>query len=241
MLVAIATYNERENLPDLVTQIFAVVPEANILVIDDGSPDGTGEWCQGHAALDSRLSCLQRGAKLGLGTAAVAGINHAIDKRYDILVNLDADHSHQPKEIPALVRLITHGDKMGQHVDVAVGSRYIEGGSIHGWPLSRRITSRVVNGMARMAFRLPVKDCSGSFRAYRVSTLAEMDVSTIDSKGYSFYEEILWRLRMAGARFAEVPIAFHERAHGETKVNFREITGSVQQLARLGLKAIRGK
>lgn len=239
VLIAIATYNERNNLPSLLTHIFAVMPEAHVLVVDDGSPDGTGEWCEGHGAIDERLSCLQRGAKLGLGTAAIAGMQHAIDQRYDIVVNLDADHSHDPKHIPDLVRMVVEG-KDDKHIDVAVGSRYVPGGSIHGWPVSRRVTSSLVNGLARMMFRLPVKDCSGSFRAYRVSKLQEMGLQTIESKGYSFYEEVLWRLRKAGATFAELPIAFREREEGETKVDMKEIRGSVSQLVRLGTRAMFG-
>jgi len=241
VLIAVATYNERENLPRLVEQIFAAMPESNVLVVDDGSPDGTGEWCEGQAALDSRLTCMQRGAKLGLGTAAIAGLQHAIDHRFDIVVNLDADHSHDPSVIPDLVRLITDGDEQGQQVDVAVGSRYVEGGTIVGWPTSRRITSRLVNGMARWAFRLPVRDCSGSFRAYRVTTLETMGLENVDSKGYSFYEEILWRLRGAGARFAEVPIEFREREKGVTKVTAGEIVGSITQLAKLSAGAVFGR
>lgn len=241
VLIAVATYNERENLPRLVEKIFAAMPQAHVVVVDDGSPDGTGEWCEGESALDPRLRCIQRGAKLGLGTAAVLGMQVALDERYDILVNLDADHSHDPQSIPDLVRLITHGDKLGQRVDVAVGSRYVEGGAIHGWPLSRRFTSRMVNGMARLMFRLPVRDCSGSFRAYRVATLAQMGLFNIRSSGYSFYEEVLWRLRVAGARFAEIPITFSERELGQTKVNFGEIVGSMTQLVKLGAGAIFGK
>lgn len=241
VLIAVATYNERENLPRLVERIFQAMPESHLLVVDDGSPDGTGEWCEGHAALDSRLRCLQRGAKLGLGTAAVTGLQYAMDHRYDIVVNLDADHSHDPDVIPDLVRLITDGDKQGQRVDVAVGSRYVEGGSIVGWPTSRRITSKLVNGVARWAFRLPVHDCSGSFRAYRVATLEKMGLLSVDSKGYSFYEEILWRLRTVGARFAEVPIEFREREKGVTKVTAREVVGSIAQLARLSAGAILGR
>lgn len=241
VLIAVATYNERENLPPLVELIFEAMPQSHLLVIDDGSPDGTGEWCEGQAALDSRLICLQRGAKLGLGTAAIAGLQHAIDHRYDIVVNLDADHSHDPRVIPELVRLVTDGDEQGQLVDVAVGSRYVEGGSIVGWPNSRRIASRLVNGMARLTFRLPVHDCSGSFRAYRVATLEKMGLVNVHSKGYSFYEEILWRLRRVGARFAEVPIEFREREKGVTKVTAGEVIGSITQLAKLGAGAIVGR
>ncbi len=237
VLVAVATYNERENLPGLVDAIFKAVPGAHLLVVDDASPDGTGAWCEETASAEPRLRCLHRPAKLGLGTAAIAGMQIAMDQQYDVLVNLDADHSHPPDTIPELVDLVLHGDSLGGRVDVAVGSRYVPGGKIQGWSFARRIASRIVNGMARWMFGLPVYDCSGSFRAYRVGLLAEMGLSSIQSRGYSFYEEVLWRLRVAGARFAEVPITFSERRSGKTKVDFREVVDSVTQLVRLGLGA----
>ena len=173
-LVSIATYNERENLPRLVPAILQAVPDATILVVDDNSPDGTGVWCDEFAKSDSRLVCMHRAGKLGLGTAAIAGINYAIENEFDLLVNLDADFSHPPAIIPDLInQLVETG------ADVAIGSRYMPGGNIQGWPWRRKVSSRMVNWLARKGLGLNVSDCSGSFRCYSVAALEEMDVSQL--------------------------------------------------------------
>ena len=232
-LIAVATYNEIENLPRLVDEIIGTVPHADLLVIDDNSPDGTGAWCDEKRAADPRIHCLHRTGKLGLGTAIVAGMKYAIEHGYELLVNLDADFSHDPAAIP---KLLAEMDTPDGPADVAIGSRYIAGGRIEGWPWRRHVMSRAVNRYSRLMLQLPVSDCSGSFRCYRVARLAEMDLDRIISRGYSFFEEILWRLARRGCRMVEVPITFAERKHGRSKINFREAISAIGTITKLGFR-----
>lgn len=226
VLIGISTYNEIENLPTLVQQLDEAMPSAHILIVDDNSPDGTGDWSEQQANQRDDFHCIQRQGKLGLGTATIATLQYAIDNGYEFVVNMDADLSHPPKHLPELCAV-------AKNVDVAVGSRYVAGGGIVGWPLHRRIMSRCVNAYARLALGLPTKDCSGSFRCYRVSKLREISLDRIRSKGYSFFEEILWHLRHAGARFQEVPITFQDREKGKSKINLREALNALRIIASL--------
>lgn len=228
LLITIATYNEQENLPRLVGAIWQAVPQADILVIDDNSPDGTGQWCDEKAALEPRLKCLHRPGKLGLGTATVAGMKYAIDQGYDLALNMDADFSHHPRYLPALLAAM-------DNTDVAIGSRYCPGGSTEGWPAERKFMSWAVNTYARTLLGLTPRDTSGAFRCYRVSVLARLDFAAIKSRGYSFQEEILWRLKRLGARMAEVPITFADRERGQSKINKHEAFSALTVIFRLGL------
>ena len=196
-LVTVATYNEMENLPRLVEEILRYAPQADILVIDDNSPDGTGGWCDRRRADEPRIACLHRSGKLGLGTAIIAGMKYAIERGYRYVLNMDADFSHQPKYLPALLAGMEPPD--GPPVDVMIGSRYVPGGGIEGWPLKRQLMSRAVNLYARLLLGLRPKDCSGAFRCYRTAVLAKLDFDAVRSRGYSFQEEILWRLKRLGA------------------------------------------
>ena len=244
-LVFVATYNEIENLPTLVEQIFEHAPNVDILVIDDSSPDGTGPWCDRKAAEDSRISCLHRPHKMGLGTATLAGLQHAVDASYDYTINLDADLSHPPKHIPEMLakmeervrptRDSTRGPTRGPAPDVVIGSRYVQGGGIEGWPVARHIMSRMVNSFARLLMGLKVRDCSGSYRCYRVSKLAELNLDEFRSRGYSVLEELLWRLRRVGAHFDEIPIVFVDRQAGASKINKKEAFAAFWLILRLGL------
>jgi dolichol-phosphate mannosyltransferase len=225
-LVALATYNEIENLPSLADEILRVLPDADVLVVDDNSPDGTGRWCEAKAASESRVRCIQRAGKLGLGSATIAAIQYAIDHAYEILVTLDADWSHDPANLQKLVEAL-------ERADVAIGSRYCEGGAIEGWQVHRRLMSRWMNALTRTMLRLPVRDASGAFRAYRVAILAKIDVTNIRAQGYAYVEEILWLLDRAGASFAEVPITFHERRAGRSKIDASEAVGKLSTLLRL--------
>jgi dolichol-phosphate mannosyltransferase len=229
LLVTVATYNELENLPDLLAAIFAEVPQADVLVIDDNSPDGTGRWCDEQAECDHRIHCLHRSGKLGLGTATIAGMRYAIEHRYDYLLNLDADFSHHPRYIPALLAAM-------ETCDVAIGSRYVAGGGVKDWPLLRRLMSWGVNTYARLFLGLRPRDCSGAYRCFRVALLERLDFDAILSRGYSFQEEILWRLKRVGARFKEVPIVFADRERGVSKINGREAVNALAIIFRLGLK-----
>jgi dolichol-phosphate mannosyltransferase len=228
LLITVATYNEIENLPPLLDAIWQFVPDANVLVIDDNSPDGTGRWCDEKAAAEPRLHCLHRPGKLGLGTATIAGMQHAVTQAYDYVLNMDADFSHHPRYLPSLVAAM-------ENADVAIGSRYCSGGGTEGWPAQRKLMSWAVNTYARTALGLAPRDTSGAFRCYRVALLAQLDFSKIKSRGYSFQEEILWRLKRHGARMVEVPIVFADREHGQSKINRQEAFAALHVIFRLGI------
>lgn len=228
-LVSIATYNELENLPSLVEEIFAVAPRVDILVIDDNSPDGTGRWCDERIKQDSRLHVLHRSGKLGLGAAIVAGMKYAIEQDYHLLLNLDADFSHHPRYIPGLLAGMTDADVM-------IGSRYVTGGGVKNWPLRRKFMSWGVNTYARLLLGLRPRDCSGAFRCFRVELLKRLDFNAIRSRGYSFQEEILWHLKRLGARFDETPIVFADREKGLSKINGQEAVAALRIIFRLGIK-----
>src|SRR5208282_17988 len=208
-LIMIATYNEIENLPPLVEEILRTVPDAEILVIDDNSPDGTGNWCDAQAAVHPRIHCLHRARKLGLGTATIAGMRFGVEHGYRFLINMDADFSHHPRYLP---NLLSGMDAPGAPaVDCMIGSRYIPGGGIEGWPWKRYVMSWGINLLSRWLLGLKPRDCSGAFRCYRTELLARIGFERIRSQGYSIQEEILWRLKRSGARFGETPIVFADR------------------------------
>jgi dolichol-phosphate mannosyltransferase len=227
-LITIATYNEIENLPPLVEAVWQVAPQADVLIIDDNSPDGTGRWCDEKAAVEPRLKCLHRPGKLGLGTATIAGMQYAIEHGYDYVLNMDADFSHHPRYIPAILAAMATAD-------VAIGSRYCPGGGTQGWPLTRRLMSWAVNTYARCLLGLSPRDTSGAFRCYRVSVLKKLDFAAIQSRGYSFQEEILWRLKRLGARMRETPILFADRERGQSKINRQEALAALWIIFRLGI------
>ena len=231
-LITIATYNEIENLPRLVSELFQETDrfaaqkgfEFDILVIDDNSPDGTGRWCDEQGAEFPRLKCLHRSGKNGLGTAVMEAMQYAIRNGYDRMINMDADFSHHPKYIEALAS----GTE-----DVVVGSRYIPGGGIVGWPFIRHVMSRSINAFGRTLLGLKVHDISGAFRNYRAETLQKLDFSRCQSRGYSFMEEVLWRLKLVGATMSEVPIIFEDRVRGKSKISLKESITSVRTLMAL--------
>ncbi|MBN1911208.1 MAG: polyprenol monophosphomannose synthase [Pirellulales bacterium] len=235
-LVTVATYNEIENLPSLVDAIFEQLPEADLLVIDDNSPDGTGQWCDARATEDPRVHCLHREGKLGLGTATIAGMRWGIERGYRYVLNMDADFSHHPRYLPAMVAGMN--PEGGPAVDVMIGSRYVPGGGVEGWPLKRRLMSRAVNLYARCLLGISPKDCSGAYRCHRTETLARLDFDAVRSRGYSFQEEILWHLKRAGARFGETPIIFTDRQRGASKINLREAFGALGIIFLLGLRRV---
>jgi len=232
-LITVATYNERENLPLLVEAVFEQLPAAEMLVVDDGSPDGTGQWCDEYSRTDPRLRCLHRSGKLGLGTAIVAAMRYAVEHDYEYMLNMDADFSHHPRYLPAIIAAMDPPDALP--ADVVIGSRYVPGGGVEGWPLKRRLMSAAVNLYARTLLGLRPRDCSGGYRCYRVALLRRLDADSIISRGYSFQEEVLWRLKRLGARFREVPILFADRRLGTSKINGREAWAALWILFRLGI------
>ena len=237
-LVVVATYNEIENLPPLVDEIFRYLPAANLLVVDDNSPDGTGGWCDARAAEDPRLHCMHRAGKLGLGTAVIAAMKLALANGYRYVLTMDADFSHPPKCLPAMVAGM---DPVGgPAVDVMIGSRYIPGGGVEGWPLKRHFMSRGVNFYARWLLGLKPKDCSGNYRCYRTEILAQLDFDRIRSRGYSLQEEMLWCLKRVGARFGETPIVFIERQRGQSKINLKEAANALRIIFSLGVRGLFG-
>jgi dolichol-phosphate mannosyltransferase len=235
VLVLVCTYNERENLGLLVPEIRRVLPQADLMVIDDGSPDGTGQAATQLAQADSHLRVLHRDGKKGLGSAIVAGFEEAIAQGYEYVMSMDADFSHDPQYLPALL------DGM-QRADITIGSRYVPGGGIQGWGLGRHFMSRAINWYARAMLGLTTRDNSGGFRCYRVSALAQLDFAGLHSRGFAFQEEILYRLWCAGCRLEETPIEFHDRRYGASKMNWRESAAALWIIWRLRLENLqRGK
>jgi dolichol-phosphate mannosyltransferase len=229
ILVSLATYNEAGNLVPLVEEIHRQVPTADVLVIDDNSPDGTGKLADELAGKDSRVHVLHRPGKLGLGTATLAAMNYAMEHGYDYLQNMDADFSHPPRYLPGILAGMSK-------YDVMIGSRYTKGGGTQNWPLARRVISQTVNMLVRFLFRMPVKDASGAYRCYRVSKLREAHLERTRSRGYSFQQEVLFRCHKAGCKLGEYPILFENRRAGASKVNTKEAVRSIGMILYIGLR-----
>jgi dolichol-phosphate mannosyltransferase len=233
LLVVVATYNEIDNLPRLVYQITDILPKADILVIDDASPDGTGNWCEQSASKYPQLSVIHRESKLGLGSAAVAGFRYAKNKGYELVATLDADLSHDPKSLAEIVDLAN--DPVHANVGVFLGSRYVPGGGTEGWPMTRRITSKVVNHFARFMLRLKTHDNSSAFRVYRGSVLNQLDLSKLKSSDFGYLEEILWRLSKKDVVMKEHPILFRNRELGRSKTHAMLGVNVFWQITMMGL------
>jgi len=216
-LVVLPTYDEVENLPIILGRLFAAVPEIDVLVVDDGSPDGTGALAEEMALTDPRVHVQHRTGKLGLGSAYVAGFAWGLERGYDFVIEMDADGSHPPEALPTMIDTV-RGDEPGTP-SLAIGSRWVPGGSVVNWPLSRQVLSRGGNLYARLVLGLPLKDVTAGFRVYTRAALSAMDLSTIDSKGYCFQVDMTLRTLDGGGRVVEVPIEFREREHGESKMS----------------------
>ncbi|MGY2066334.1 polyprenol monophosphomannose synthase [Blastococcus sp. SYSU DS0619] len=212
VLVVIPTYDEVENLERILERLHASVPEAHALVVDDGSPDGTGELADRLAAADPRVHVLHRTAKAGLGRAYVAGFGWARERGYDVLVEMDADGSHAPEQLPDLLAALADAD-------LVLGSRYVDGGRVEDWPVHRLLLSRLGNRYTRWVLRLPLQDATGGFRAARAELIDRLPFDEVASAGYCFQVDWAWRALRSGARITEVPITFTERAHGRSKMS----------------------
>jgi dolichol-phosphate mannosyltransferase len=212
VLVIIPTYNEADNVPVILDRLFAAVPDAHALVVDDGSPDGTGEVADKLAAEDGRIEVLHRTEKAGLGAAYVAGFRRGLAAGYDVLVEMDADGSHAPEQLPRLLAALAHAD-------LVLGSRWVPGGQVQNWPKSREALSRGANLYTRLALGVGLHDATGGYRAYRRTVLEAIELGSIASQGYCFQIDLAWRAVQAGFRVTEVPITFADRERGESKMS----------------------
>jgi dolichol-phosphate mannosyltransferase len=218
VVVIMPTYNERENLETIADRLRAAVPDADLLIVDDNSPDGTGELAGKMSEQDPQISVMHRTGKEGLGPAYIAGFRCAMDCNYDVVVQMDADGSHQPEHLPELLAALEAG------ADGVIGSRWVPGGRTVNWPKSREILSRGGNAYARIMLGLDIKDATGGYRAYRTSALRAISLDTVESAGYCFQIDLTRRLVHAGQRIVEVPITFVERELGASKMS-RAIVG----------------
>jgi glycosyltransferase involved in cell wall biosynthesis len=226
--VIVPTYNERENLPDLVDQILNLDIKACVIVVDDNSPDGTGELADALAAGDRRMRVIHRPGKLGLGTAYIAGFKQALADEADRVVTMDADFSHHPRYIPALVSLT-------RRCHVGIGSRYVDGGGVTAnWGIHRKFLSWGANHFARLMLGLKARDCTAGFRCYRREVLQSIDLDRIFSNGYSFLVEMLYKCQRLGYTFGETPILFEDRLKGDSKISQEEIYRAMYTVLRLG-------
>jgi dolichol-phosphate mannosyltransferase len=234
-LVIIPTYNEAENLPRIVPGILEQDPRIEVLVVDDGSPDGTGALADAMAAADARVHVLHRAGKLGLGTAYVAGFRYAIAQGYDYAFEMDADFSHDPKHLPTFLREI-------HDADLVIGSRYLEGRvTVLNWPMARLLLSYFANVYARRITGLRLWDSTGGYKCYRRAVLEAIDLEQVRSNGYSFQIEMSFRALRKGFRLKEIPILFTDRAEGQSKMSHEIIWEAVWMVWRLRWWVLRGK
>lgn len=232
LLVSLATYDEAANLRPLVLAIREHAPHSSILIIDDNSPDGTGKIARQLQAELSDIQVIQRPGKLGLGTAVLTAMKFAIDHDFDYFLNLDADFSHPPRFIPAILAGM-------EKADVMIGSRYVPGGGVEGdFNLKRKFMSTGINMYARLFLGLRTRDNSGSYRCYRVEKLRQIDLNKVRSRGYSFMEEILYWCRSVGCKFGETPILFENRRAGYSKINAGEAIKALQIIFELGVDRV---
>ena len=228
VVVLIPTYNEKDNLPRIVGRVPASVPSADILVLDDNSPDGTGAVADGLAASDPQVHVLHRPGKQGLGAAYKAGFAWALERGYDAAVEMDADGSHQPEQLPALL-------EAARDADLVIGARWVRGGSVVNWPAHRKALSVGANIYTKLMLGLPVNDATGGYRVYRTSALRAMDLDSVSSAGYGFQVDMTVALVRAGLRAVEVPIEFVEREIGESKMSGNIVSEAFVNVGKAGV------
>ena len=226
--VIIPTYNERDNIGPITTRVRSALPAADLLIVDDNSPDGTGRLADELAAADEHVRVLHRRGKAGLGTAYIAGFQAALDQGYDTIVEMDADGSHQPEELPKLLAALAGAD-------IAFGSRWVSGGETLNWPKSRAVLSRAGNAYARIMLGIPLHDMTGGYRVYRASALQKIGLHNVESVGYCFQVDLARRAVQAGLTVAEVPITFVERTHGTSKMSKAIVCEALWQVTRWGI------
>ncbi|MFJ1703439.1 polyprenol monophosphomannose synthase [Kitasatospora sp. NPDC088346] len=230
VLVIIPTYNEAENVERIVSRVRVAVPEVHVLVADDNSPDGTGDLADKIAAEDGNVHVLHRKGKEGLGAAYLAGFRWGIDQGYDVLVEMDADGSHQPEELSRLLTAL-------RGADLVLGSRWVPGGAVVNWPKSRLLLSRGGSLYSRVLLDVPIKDVTGGYRAFRKETLLGLGMEQVASQGYCFQVDLAWRAVKAGFKVAEVPITFVEREHGASKMSRNIVVEALWRVTAWGVGA----
>ena len=231
--VIMPTYNEAENLPGIALAVLEALPRATLLVVDDGSPDGTGQLADRLAASDSRLVVRHRAVKQGLGKAYLDGFDVALESGALVVIQMDADWSHDPTALPALLAPIARGD-----ADLVIGSRYVRDGGVENWPLMRRIVSRSGSMFARALLRLEPLDLTGGFKAWRAATLRALPFEGVHAGGYVFQIEMTYRAKAIGARVQEVPITFRDRTAGTSKMSNAIILEALIVVLRLRLESL---
>jgi dolichol-phosphate mannosyltransferase len=229
VLIVVPTYNERDNIAWIVGRVRAATPTVDVLVVDDGSPDGTGDVADALAAADPQVTVLHRTEKAGLGAAYLHGFRVALERGYDVVGEMDADGSHQPEQLPLLLAAL-------EHADLVIGSRWVPGGSVVNWPFSRKVLSVGGNLYARVLLGIPVRDVTAGYRLFRRTTLEVIDLGSVQSAGYIFQTDLAFRTVRAGLRVVEVPIEFVERVRGESKMSPDVATESLRRITTWGLR-----
>ncbi|MGV1036311.1 MAG: polyprenol monophosphomannose synthase [Candidatus Nanopelagicales bacterium] len=229
IVVIVPTYNESGNVERIVGRVRSALPEVHVLVADDNSPDGTGQLADQLAAGDDHVNVMHRLGKEGLGAAYLAGFTWALEMGYDVVIEMDADGSHQPEQLHLLLEAL-------RHADLVLGSRWVEGGSVVNWPKSREFLSRGGNWYTRVALGMPLRDATGGFRAFRASTLRALDLDGVGSAGYIFQVDLAYRTVQAGLRVVEVPIEFIEREVGTSKMDSSIVSESLWLVTVWGVR-----
>lgn len=227
IVVIIPTFNERESIEAIVARVRASVPEADVLIADDNSPDGTGRIADAMAAEDPRVQVMHRLGKEGLGAAYLAGFSWALQHEYDVVVEMDADGSHQPEQLPRLLSAL-------RDADLVLGSRWVEGGGIVNWPKHRELLSRGGSLYTRVLLGIPLRDVTGGYRAFRADTLRRLDLHEVASQGYCFQVDLAWRAAQRHLRITEVPITFVEREVGTSKMNQKIVVEALWRVTMWG-------
>ncbi|CAM01593.1 dolichol-phosphate mannosyltransferase [Saccharopolyspora erythraea NRRL 2338] len=229
-VVVIPTYNERDNLGPIVDRLLTALPQVHVLVVDDGSPDGTGEVADRLAAADERVHVMHRTQKAGLGAAYVAGFEWALQRDYEAVIEMDADGSHSPEELPRLFAVLAAG------ADVVIGSRYVPGGRVVNWPWHREALSRGANLYSKLALGLSINDITAGYRVYRREVLEKLDLRGVESAGYCFQVDLTWRAVKAGCTVVEAPITFIEREVGESKMSGSVVREALLRVTEWGVR-----
>jgi len=233
-IVVIPTYNECENIEKMIHRLIELYPNIHILVVDDNSPDGTGEYVENKSKEDDRIHVIHRAGKLGLGTAYVAGFKHVLEKGYDYIIQMDADFSHDPKEVGNLLKAIEEND-------LVIGSRYIQGVNVINWPMSRLLLSYFASIYTRVITGMPVMDATGGFKCFRSEVLKSINLDKVKSNGYSFQIEMNFKTYKKNFRIKEIPIVFTDRVEGTSKMSKKIVHEAVTMVWKLRIRSILGR